>query len=50
MVVFNPNQDIHAILQRGTQQQTMLTAFFEANSDQGPLGEEARKYTYPEFP
>jgi hypothetical protein len=50
MVIFNPNQDIHTILQRGAQQCTTLTAFFEANSDRGPLGQEAQKYTYQEFP
>jgi hypothetical protein len=50
MVTFNPNADLNAVLQRGAQQRTTLTAFFEANTDLGPLGEEARKYTYQEFP
>ena len=38
------------VLECGAHQQTSLTAFFEANADPGPLGEEARKYTYQEFP
>ena len=29
---------------------TPLTAYFKASADSGPLGEEARKHTYQEFP
>lgn len=51
MVMFNPNiHDLNTVLERGAHQQTSLTAFFEANADPGPLGQEARKYTYQEFP
>jgi len=50
MVTFNPNEDIDTVLQCGENQRTSLTAFFEANTDPGPLGEEARKHTYQEFP
>ena len=31
-------------------QATTLTAYFKANADSGPLGEEARKHTYHDFP
>ena len=49
-VIFDP-EDIpeHALL-RGEQVETALTAFFDANKNNGPLGEEARKHTYQEFP
>jgi hypothetical protein len=50
MVVFNPDEDPEAVLERATQEKTTLTAFFDANKDPGPLGEEARKLTYQEFP
>lgn len=50
IVTFNPDEDIDAILQHGATQQTSLTAFFKANADGGPLGEEARKHTYQECP
>jgi hypothetical protein len=49
MVTFNPNNDLYTILQQGANQHTTLTAWFEANRDQGALGEEAWKYTYQEF-
>lgn len=41
MVTFNPNDGIDVVLQRGANQRTSLTAFFEANADPGSLGEEA---------
>ncbi|PPQ82287.1 hypothetical protein CVT25_008437 [Psilocybe cyanescens] len=50
MVVFNPHDNIQAVLECGAHQRTTLTAFFEANADSSPLGEEARKYIYQEFP
>ena len=36
IVTFNPNDDLQAILECGANERTTLTAFFEANSDQGP--------------
>lgn len=50
MVVFNPAHNLDQVLNRGANQQTTLTAYFAANADQGPLGQEARKHTYQEFP
>lgn len=50
MVTFNPNENIETILHRASRERTTLTAFFEANANTGKLGEEARKYTYQEFP
>lgn len=50
MVVFNPDEDPETIIQRASQERTTLTAYFEANAHPGALGEEARKYTYQEFP
>lgn len=50
MVVFDPNEPVEVVLARAAQERTSLTAFFEANCDNGPLGEEARKHTYQEFP
>ena len=50
MVTFNPNDNIEDVVQRGTQQRTTLTAYFEANANNGPLGAEARQHTYQEFP
>ena len=38
MVTFNPNDDAATILERASAEKTSLTAFFEANSDSGPLG------------
>jgi hypothetical protein len=49
-VVFNPNNKLERVLERGAAQKTTLTGYFAANSDQGPVGEEAYKYTYQEFP
>ena len=50
VITFNPNHDLQTILQRGANHRTSLTAWFEANRDQGQLGEEARRHTYQEFP
>lgn len=50
MVTFNPNENLETVMQRAATEQTTLTAFFAANADQGPLGVEARTYTYQEFP
>ena len=45
VITFNPNHDLQTILQRGANHHTSLTAWFEANQDQGQLGEEARRHT-----
>jgi hypothetical protein len=50
MVVFDPDEDAAAIIARASHERTTLTAYFEANADDGALGMEARKYTYQEFP
>jgi hypothetical protein len=50
MVTFNPEEDFNTVLYRASHERTTLTAYFEANSDSGPIGIEARKYTYQEFP
>lgn len=50
VVAFRPNESAEVVLQRAAGKRTTLTAFFEANTDSGPFGEEARKYTYQEFP
>ena len=50
MVTFDPNESIDTVLSRGSQERTTLTAYFEANAHPGALGDEARKYTYQEFP
>ena len=50
MVVFNPEDSIQTVLDRAGAEKTTLTAFFAANADLGPLGQEAMKYTYQEFP
>jgi len=49
-ITFNPNEDAEMVLDCASNQSTTLTAFFEANRDQGDLGTTARKYTYQEFP
>jgi hypothetical protein len=49
-VLFNPADDPQAVLARAAGERTMLTAYFDANADPGPLGDTARKYTYQEFP
>jgi hypothetical protein len=50
MVVFDPNDDPQAVLNHAANEQTTLTAFFEANCDDGPLGERACTLTYQKFP
>lgn len=50
MVVFNPEDSLERVMDRASNEKTTLTAFFTANSDLGPLGTEARKHTYQEFP
>jgi hypothetical protein len=50
LVTFNPNEDPQEVLQCAASEHMCLTAFFEANTDTGALGLEARKYTYQEFP
>ena len=50
MVTFNLNDTIENVVKQGSCQQTTLMAYFEANSDLGPLGIEAHKHTYQEFP
>jgi hypothetical protein len=50
MVVYRENNDWEDVLQAGENKKPTLTAFFEANANQGPLGEEARQLTYAEFP
>jgi hypothetical protein len=50
VVIFNPNNNLDRVLEQGAAAQTTLTAYFAANADRGPLGEEARKHAYQEFP
>ena len=50
MVTFNPDDDVETILERASHERTTLTAYFEANANNGNLGVKARKYTYQEFP
>lgn len=50
MVTFNPNDSPKDVLDHAAREQTMLTAFFDANTDLGPLGDQARRLTYQEFP
>ena len=50
MVVFNPEDNIQPVMDRAGAEQTTLTAFFTANADPGPLGQEVMKYIYQEFP
>jgi len=49
-VVFNADQSSEEASERLRNSRTTLTAFFEANSDQGELGEIARQHTYQDFP
>jgi hypothetical protein len=49
MVQFDPNEDPNEVLERAAHEQTTLTQFFEANKDDGLLGQTARRYTYQEF-
>ncbi|KAF5318680.1 hypothetical protein D9619_010670 [Psilocybe cf. subviscida] len=48
--MFDPDDDLENVIETGIAKKTTLTAFFAANADDGPLGEEARKHTYQEFP
>ena len=50
MVTFDPNEDVDIILASASHERTTLTAYFETNANSGSLGDEARKYTYQEFP
>lgn len=50
LVVFNPDEDAAVLIARASQEKTTLTAYFDANKDDGPLRALARQYTYPEFP
>ena len=50
LVVFNPDEDPAVLIVCASQEKTTLTAYFDANKDDGPLGALARQYTYPEFP
>lgn len=47
LVIFNPNKEPATLLACAANEKTTLTAYFKAK---GPLGEEARKYVYQEFP
>ncbi len=49
-VYFDADADAQDVLNQAANKFTTLTAFFEANRDQGALGQLARKYTYQEFP
>ncbi|KAF7372308.1 ATP-dependent DNA helicase [Mycena venus] len=49
-VTFDPDEDANDVLERAANEVSKLQAFFAANRDEGRLGEEARKYTYQEFP
>lgn len=50
LVIYNPNEDPALLLQHGAQEKTTLTEFFKLCASQTPAGEEARQYTYQEFP
>lgn len=50
MVHFDPTEDPQILSERAANERTTLTEFFTANRNEGALGEEARKYTYQEFP
>lgn len=50
LVTYDPDEDIQTVMERAAVERTTLTGFFEANADLGPLGLEARKWTYQEFP
>ena len=50
MVTFNPALDLESVLSSGANCDMILTAYFKVNVDSGPLGDEARKRTYQEFP
>jgi hypothetical protein len=46
MVMFDPNKLPEAVAECAATEWTTLTAFFKANADPGPLGEQACKLTY----
>ncbi|OBZ69834.1 hypothetical protein A0H81_10535 [Grifola frondosa] len=50
LVTFDPDESHEVVLQRAAVERTTLTAFFAANACDDQVGEEARKYTYQEFP
>ncbi|EAU86521.2 transcriptional factor B3 [Coprinopsis cinerea okayama7 len=50
MVTFDPDEDVRTVMERASQERTTLTAFFNANADDGELGVVARQCTYQEFP
>ena len=50
MVVFNPDEDPQALLERAASERTTLTEFFAMNRQSGHIGELARSLTYQEFP
>lgn len=50
LVRYNPDEDPQTVLERAATEKTTLTEFFAANQDPGPRGEEARQYTYQQFP
>jgi len=49
-ITFHPNEDPQNVLNRASQAESALTAFFAANKIQGPIGDLARQHTYQEFP
>ena len=49
-VTFEGEDTAEDVLRRGGSKKTTLSEWFTANADTGALGEDARKYTYPEFP
>ena len=50
LVVFNPDEDPQALLERAASERTTLTEFFAMNQQNGHIGELARSLTYQEFP
>ena len=49
-VVSDPKHDAQDVIDQNANKFTTLTTFFEANRNQGALGQLAQKYTYQEFP
>ena len=50
MVVFDPDEPVHAIASRAASERTTLTQFFCMNCLENDVGEQARKLTYQDFP
>ncbi len=50
LVTYNPNESPEVVAARAVGEQTMLTAFFEANREESGITDFARQYTYQEFP